>query len=298
MAAISLRQIEAFKAVVEHGTVSMAALALRVSQPSLSKLIANLERESGLILFERQKGRLILSDRGRRLYTEIDRIFVGLDQLERSISEIKREESELLRIGIIPALSGRFLQKAVKEYLRMRPGTQISVRIRESQFLGDWIENGKLDVLVASRATDIKGLERISLMKAPVVCILPRGHALGEREVITPELLANENLISLTSDNALPNRIAEVFASCGTTPFGTIEASLITSLCRLVEGGLGVSLVHPLVAADSGTDVTVRRFEPEIVVDFHIYRSATRRPRPYVEDFIGTLQHTGKQMLR
>jgi DNA-binding transcriptional LysR family regulator len=55
---INLRQVEAFKAVIEYGTVSRAAEMLNVSQPAMSKLIAHLEEDTGLRLFDRLKGRL------------------------------------------------------------------------------------------------------------------------------------------------------------------------------------------------------------------------------------------------
>lgn len=290
MSEISLRQVEAFKAVVEYGTVSLAASTLRISQPSLSKLVASLERQTGLALFERQKGRLALTDRGRRFYSEVDRIFVGLDQLARAVSEIRREESEILRIGIVPALSGNLLLKTVQMYQMLRPGVRLSILVRDSHLLVDRIENGKLDILFASRATDIKGLERASLMPAPVACIIPPGHPLTAKSVITPACLAGENIVSLTQESTLPRHMAEAFKSVDQTFSSTIEISSITGVCSFVENGLGVSLVHPLVAASSGINLTIRPFEPAIIVDFYIYRTAAHRTRPYVEDFIRIFQ--------
>ena len=65
---LNLRQIEAFKAVVENGTVSRAAEVLRISQPGVSKMIAHLEENTELTLFDRPKGRLVVTQRGMRLY--------------------------------------------------------------------------------------------------------------------------------------------------------------------------------------------------------------------------------------
>ncbi|MCE6076405.1 LysR family transcriptional regulator [Agrobacterium vitis] len=294
---VSLRQVEAFKAVVECGTVSLAAAALRVSQPSLSRLIAVLEHQTGLQLFERQKGRLVLTDRGRRFYSEVEAIFVGLDQLGRAVSEIKREETDFLRIGVVPALSGRILQKAVKTYQQQRPGVRISIVIRESKMLVDRIENGKLDVLIASRATEIRALRRTSLMKRPVVCIMPYGHELAAHEVITPTLLEKHNMVLLTEDSTLPGRVAEVFAAAGCQVSSSIEVSFVSCVCRFVEAGFGVSLVHPLVAVDSGANLLVRPFEPAIGVDFNIYRTAARRTRPHVEEFINIFRDAASASL-
>lgn len=294
---ISLRQVEAFKAVVECGSVSLAARALLISQPSLSRLVASLEQQIGLNLFERSKGRLVQTDHGRRFYGEVDAIFVGLDQLGRAVREIKGEETGTLRIGAAPALSGRILRQAVKEYRRGHPNIRISITVRESRLLVDRIGNGKLDVLIASRATEIRGLNRISLMKCPAVCILPMGHDLSDVPVINPAVLEKQNIIMLAETSTLPGRIRDVFVGEKRQIASSIEVSSAAEVCRFVETGLGVSLVHPLVALDSGAKLVIRPFEPAISVDFNVYRSATKHIRAHVEDFINTYQAAAKNIL-
>ena len=78
---INLRQIEAFKGVIENGTVSRASQLLNISQPAMSKLIAHLEADTGLRLFDRVKGRLAPTEHAMRLYEEVGRIFAGVRQL-------------------------------------------------------------------------------------------------------------------------------------------------------------------------------------------------------------------------
>ena len=84
------------RALVEHGTVSSAAAALNVSQPAMSKSLAQLEADSGLRLFDRVKGRLAPTEQGMRLYAEIDRIFSGLQQVENAIdAKVRAFEAKL-----------------------------------------------------------------------------------------------------------------------------------------------------------------------------------------------------------
>src|SRR3954454_15854910 len=114
---INLRQVEAFKAVIEYGTVSRAAEMMNVSQPAMSKLIAHLEEDTGLRLFDRLKGRLAPTRRGMRLYEEIDRIFAGVRQVENAVEAIRREEQGQLLVGVMPALSRSFIQQATMGFL-------------------------------------------------------------------------------------------------------------------------------------------------------------------------------------
>src|ERR1700735_2810518 len=120
---LNLRQIEAFKAVMEHGTVSAAAAMLHVSQPAMSKLIAHLEADAAMRLFDRVKGRLTPTEQGMRLYAEVDRIFSGVLQVENAVDAIHSQAQGRLAIGVLPALSGAFVQLAVTEFLKLHPGT-------------------------------------------------------------------------------------------------------------------------------------------------------------------------------
>ncbi|NOW44951.1 DNA-binding transcriptional LysR family regulator [Novosphingobium sp. SG751A] len=89
---VNLRQIEAFKALIENGTVSRGAEVLNISQPAMSKLISHLEMGTGLKLFDRVKKRLAPTNHAMRLYQEVDRIFAGVRQVESAIDTLRREE--------------------------------------------------------------------------------------------------------------------------------------------------------------------------------------------------------------
>src|SRR5262249_3843183 len=127
---LNLRQIEAFKAVIEHGTVSRAAGVLNVSQPAISKLIAHLEADAEVRLFDRIKGRLAPTERGMRFYQEIERIFSGVAQIENAAEAIRREEQGRLVVGVMPALAGRFVQEVTMGFLRRRPNVFCSIESR------------------------------------------------------------------------------------------------------------------------------------------------------------------------
>src|SRR5690554_4213192 len=96
---LSLRQIEGFLAVMEAGTVVGAAGILHISQPAVSKLLAYLEADIGMQLFDRQRGRLVPTRQGLQLHDEVLRVFGGLNQVERAVAAIRREDRRQLRIG-------------------------------------------------------------------------------------------------------------------------------------------------------------------------------------------------------
>src|SRR5689334_4895291 len=101
---LNLRQIEAFRAVIETGTVSRAAERLSISQPAVTKLIQNLEHGTGLQLFQRTPGRVSPTTEAMLLFDEVERIFKGLSGLQNFVGEIRTLHHGHLRVGVMPAL--------------------------------------------------------------------------------------------------------------------------------------------------------------------------------------------------
>ncbi|KCV10458.1 transcriptional regulator, LysR family [Bordetella holmesii 04P3421] len=143
---LNLRQIEAFKAVIEHGTVSQAATVLGVSQPAVSKLLTHLEADSGLKLFDRVRGKLAPTTQGMRLYREIDRVFNGLRQVEQAVESIRRAEQRTLNVGVLPALAAPFIRRVTMQFLARHPDVRVSIQSRGSLFLADWLATRHIDV--------------------------------------------------------------------------------------------------------------------------------------------------------
>ena len=83
------RQYQAFHAIIETGTVTGAAEALGISQPGISNLISQLERQTKLKLFERQRGRLMPTPEAAVLYQEVDTVVRGLDHVSQAVVDLR-----------------------------------------------------------------------------------------------------------------------------------------------------------------------------------------------------------------
>src|SRR3546814_7243532 len=86
-----IRQLEAFQAVMAHGSLTRAAMTLHISQPAVSKLVAELERKCGFKLFQRRGNRLTVTAEGQLLYNELQRILVGTEDLRLKAEEIREQ---------------------------------------------------------------------------------------------------------------------------------------------------------------------------------------------------------------
>ncbi len=289
---INLRQIEAFKAVIETGTISRAAEMVNISQPAMSKLIAHLEADTGLKLFDRVKGRLAPSQHAMRLYEEVDRIFAGVRQVENAVVAIRREEQGRLAIGVMPALASSFVQRATTGLLQERRNLFCSVQSLSSQWIVDWVVTRKLDVGLIDPGIENPYLVTEPLMERPMVCIMPLDHPLAAKDHVEVQDLDQLPFVGLDPDNFTAHRLERVFETHGVKPQTVLVAGIWPTLCEFVAAGLGVSLVHPLVVSGLEHRLAVRRFEPEILYNFQLCRSVDSRNSQLVEAFAMEVRKT------
>lgn len=295
---LNLRQIEAFKAVIEHGTVSRAAEVMNISQPAMSKLIAHLEEDTGLRLFDRLKGRLAPTQRGMRLYEEVDRIFAGLRQVENAVDAIRRDEQGRLLVGVMPALSGSFIQEATSNFLRGNPNVFCSIQSRSSQWIADGLVTRKLDVGLVIFPIDNPYIVSEPLMGHPVVCIMPLDHPLAAKSVIVPSDLDGVPFISFDPESHTSQRVMSVFKAHEIRCNTVLVANVSPTLCEFVAAGVGVSLVHPLIVGGLRGQLAIRRFEPEVQLDFQLCRIRDSRNARLVDAFLEQARQTAAEVSR
>ena len=294
----TLRQVEVFKAVIETGTVSRAAETLHMSQPAASKQLTNLEADTGINLFERRRGLLIPTERGQRFYEEIDRIFSGLDQVAMVVDNLRNEEHGRLTIGVLPALSGRFIAATIRHFAQEQPDVFISLHARSSQFLIDWMRSGKVDVCIVTGRIDDPHIQVEPILTMPMHCMLPLDHPLVSKASITIADIANEPLIAFMHSSYTRLRLERAFEAENHVPKVITEATTAQNVCALVAAGMGVALVHPVYAETVEGDVVMRPFMPSNILDFQLCRLRHGRNRGLVTAFVDSARATAQTVAR
>jgi DNA-binding transcriptional LysR family regulator len=295
---LNLRQVEAFKAVIEHGTVSRAAEVMNVSQPAISKLVAHLEEDTSLRLFERVKGRLAPTPYGMRLYAEIERIFAGLRQVENAVEAIRRDEQGRLLIGVMPALSGSFIERSTTAFLAGQPGVFCSVQSRSSQWITEGLVTRKLDVGLVIAPIDNPYVVTEPMMGHPVVFIAPLDHPLAAKSVIRPEDLIGAPFVAFDPESHTSQRVTSTLAAHGIVPNTVMVVNVSPTLCEFVAAGAGVSLVHPLIVGGLRDKLAIRRFEPTIQLDFYLCRLRDSRNARLVDAFLAATREVAAGISR
>ncbi len=169
------------------GSMTAAARELFTSQPNISRLITQLERETGLLLFQRSGVRLIPTSEGNAFFREVERAYVGLQGLTNAAAQIKNLGSGRLRIAAMPSAGLTLVPHVIKRFQELRPEVTVSLHVNTSGTVNHWTSSQFCDLGVAVYKSEASTCEVELLSEAAAVCVLPAGHRLAKKSVLKAE---------------------------------------------------------------------------------------------------------------
>jgi len=296
---ITLKQIEAFRAVMLGNSMTEAAKMLFVTQSAVSKIMREFEEAIGFELFSRRKGGLLPTAAAKALYVEVERVFVGLDQVVRTAERIRLGQEGRLRIVAMSTVSCGFLQSVIAAFREQHPKVAVSIETYNSHEVINLVASGLFDLGFATSPVDTDKVVAESLWKVRCVCILPPEHRLAKKRTITPVDLRDENFISLGSGNTTRLAIDSVFRSENVHRKTEMDATWSIAVSSMVSSGLGVSVIDPFTAqVAKQCGCVVRPFSPPIDYSFAVLRPQGAPANALVDAFIQAVQrHLAKLKL-
>jgi len=290
------RQIEAFRTVIVTGGVTSAAKALNISQPAVTRLIHDLQYVLGLTLFERRGTRLVPTNEALSLYREVERQFVGLEQIHNAARNLRDGLSGSLRIAALPTFNVGFLPRLVAAYMKDKPGLDIAIYGSISSQVVDWVATGFCDIGFAQYPLDFPHIDAEQLPSVAAVAVVPEGHRLAEKAVIEPLDFVGEPFVSLAGSTQWRYRTDALFSAARVTRQIRVETPLSMIACSLVASGAGIGIVDPSTAAEyGGRGIVVRPFQPKVLYDVGVVWPAGRFRSPlalgFVESVVRAMQH-------
>lgn len=286
----SLRQIQAFKAFVETGTVSRAAEVLFISQPAASKLLSHFEQDTGLKLLDRGHGRMNITEQGMRLYEEIDRIFAGVDQIKQAIEIIKKEDHGRLTIGVMPGISEQLLTKATGIFLKTYPEVYLSFDIRPSQYIVDRILTRQFDLGVVSQSLDHTQFDTILLSDSPLIAILPVDHELTQKDVLTLADLDNVPMIGFSQGSPTRHLLERRMKAKKYHPNLVMEAATARTVVEFVASGFGVAVMSSIFYGKKLEGIVTRPIKGDLKRPVHVVRPKGARRAALIDTYIDSFK--------
>ena len=245
-----LEQLNAFVEVARRGSVSRAAEALYVTQPTLTARLKGLEQELDAKLFVRSQRGMRLSDAGRAFLPYAERTIDTVSSGRRLLAELARGESGQLALGAAPAVSTYVLPRILTRFRRTHPKVSVAVRTGHSEEVLELVLREQVQVGLG-RALRHPHVEAIPLYEDELVLVVDPKHAFAEQVVIGPDQLTEVQLILFDRTSSYHRLTSEFFEEVGAVPRGVMELDNIDAAKKMVEQGLGVALLpHTAVAAE------------------------------------------------
>jgi len=276
---LSPRQIEAFRAAVVQGSATAAADALFVTQPAISRLLADLEDAVGFSLFERQGRGLQPTTDGLRLYDAVERVYLGLETVAETARAIRERESGKIRIGALPVYADGIVADQVGGFVASHPGIRVELDAADRDDLIDGLLARRFDLAVSTIPAGTASIGEIPLGERQAVCILPPGHPLAAREEIGLEDVSNYPFIELTGTNPFKSAIDQALDRAKKETRVVAAAHTQRAITLMVGAGAGISIVDPDVCRDFAPGgVVVRRLIPGMGWRFGILHNRRATP--------------------
>lgn len=261
---MNFRQLECFRQTLATGTVTGAAKAMGISQPSASILVANLERELGFALFKRINGRLSATPEAQYLWRDVERTLESVELTIQRARQIRDQQFGNLVVATYPDIAVDFLPRIVSDFRADRPDLQVRILARRSQMMQGLLPTQLYDLAIVEWPIELVSVE-VEEFVFPCVCGLPEGHALADRPSIGPADLDGEPFVSLLPEHMVYPQTESAFAAHGASWNIAIETQTMESVSAFIRHGAGVGLLDPFTAQRYARDgIAVRRFDATI----------------------------------
>src|SRR5262245_53803402 len=247
---MDLKHLRTFVTVAELGTVSKAALRLRIAQPALSRQIIGLETELGLTLFDRVGGRLLLTGEGEQLLGSCRRLLGYASSFTDEAQELRRGDSGVLKVTTSPRMIETVFGTFVHLYAKSYPNVQVRLIEGIGAKVLDMVEQGEVQLAITVDAAVPAGNDHFGSRPLPPVRFSAAHYNLPElehRQSIDIRGLAPYRLLLLDTSFVIRKRFDAACRLAGVRPNIQFEGSSPHTLLSLAEAGHGVAIVPSYV---------------------------------------------------
>jgi LysR family transcriptional regulator, transcription activator of glutamate synthase operon len=259
---------EWFLTLAELQHVTAAAQQLHIAQPTLTRMLARLERRLGVELFDRRGRRLSLSTYGRIFYAHARRAQLEFDSARREIEDLSNPAAGEIRLGFLSSFGSIVVPRLIAGFTEVSPRVTFMLEEGAAESISDRVMAGHVDVAVVSPRPQKPTLAWRSLFRQRLGVAVPRGHRLTGAAAVSMTDLADEPFVAMHPGFGMRQLLDELCAAAQFQPRIVLESANLTTTAGLAAAGLGISLtpidgsehppgasVLPLADADAYRDV-------------------------------------------
>lgn len=260
----NLRHLEVFRLFSRVMNVTETARLLRITQPSVSQALRDLENQLGLELIIRGQGPLKLTANADLLLKNMEDVLNDMQALRERAARLRGEQDNSLAIASVHPLTGWILPQALARLRNSHTHTRIGLEAYSSREVIKHVQDRTADIGFTFLPVENPDMVVRPLMTTEMVCLLPKNHALAGSTQLTPESLQNETIITFGQQVRQEFDVRLAFDN-GNEAGRFLTTNLSVVSADLVRQGLGVAITLPFVLTPRMTqDIAVSAFRPEI----------------------------------
>ena len=295
---MELRHLRYFIAVADELHFGRAADRVHVAQPAVSRQIRALEQEIGLSLFERDRRRVVLTAAGAAFQQEARSILGHVERAVVTAHRAARGELGSLRIGYVPAVVHTGLPEIVRGFRKRFPHVDVRLQEMNPAMQVEALLAVRVDVGFVRGPIGEPGLSSTTVLKEPLVAVLPSGHRLGSHKRLALAMLAKEPFVFQARSRG-PGSHDHILAICRRAGFSPqiVQQGSFTDLLSLVASGAGVAIVPMSLRAIRRAGLLFRPLRERAMTQLDmVWRDDAALP--VLREFLGQVRGLGARGIR
>ncbi len=285
MAHVTLKQLRYLDALARELHFGRAAEDCAVTQPALSMQIQELEHQLGVVLVERTRAGVMLTERGHGIAQRAGRVLNDVRELVSYAQHANRTLSGPLHLGVIPSVAPYLLPPLLPLLRAEFPDLELHVRETQTHQITSELADGKLDVLLLALPVRHPEIETKPLFDDRFMLALPKTHKIKNRLRATSAQIEHERLLLLEEGHCLRDQALTYCDLRQVNAVNTFGASSLSTIVEMVAAGYGITLLPEICLAIEvrGRAISIVRFaEPQ---PFRTLGLAWRASSPRKHDF-------------
>lgn len=280
---MDIHQYEVLLSLAETKNITRTAELLGYSQPGVSHILKNIEKELGFPVVIREKYGVNLTTDGELLLPYIREVMSTNEKLQQTIASIKGLEYGRVTIGAYSSVAIHLLPQILRDYKEEHPGIEIDIREGGADNILEWLDNNMIDFAFISRPY-ARTMDFFSYGKDPLLAVLPGDYVVKNPERFDMENFEGRPFVISAAGNDFD--IHNALECSGITPNFRYSALDDQTILSMVEKKLGVSILTRLICVRSSYDVKLIPVYPEYYREMGIGMKSYKRLSPAAKNFV------------
>lgn len=249
---MTITQLKYVLAVAEHKNFTQAAKHVFVTQPTLSMQIQKLEEELDILIFDRSKKPITLTDIGKKIVEQARNIVNESKRMQDVVDQQKGFIGGEFKLGIIPTVTPTLLPMFLKNFTNKYPKVNLKIEELTTQEIIEKLNDGRLDAAIAATPLFQEKIKERPLFYEPFVGYVPESHRLFAKKELTPEDLDITDVLLLEDGHCFRDGVLNICNAIKTDSDKNfyLQSGSFETLIKLVDEGIGMTLLPYLHTID------------------------------------------------